>query len=150
MNIYSSEKITFVKHRNPYGFRNGVDCRLYVKDHNSKQENLKDKKYIYIIFLYFVLLLVLGMGRCLLCLTCLHSLFPKGKLGRVVHLDATKGTYSLFIYLYRLGCSLGDLQVVWPDKFCQAKHLEGENITYIYTQDMELFMTKISHISTKY
>ena len=45
-------------------------------------------------------------------------------------------------YLSRLGCSLGKLQVVWPDKFCQAKQPEDNNLTSIYRQDMELFMKK--------
>ena len=32
----------------------------------------------------------------------------------------------IYLCLSRLGCSLGELQDVWPDKFCQAKHLEGK------------------------
>ena len=46
-----------------------------------------------------------------------------------------------YLFLSRLGCSLGELQDVWPDKFCQAKHPEDQNPASIYGQDMELLMT---------
>lgn len=53
--------------------------------------------------------------------------------------------YSAVLFLSRLGCSLGELQDVWPDKFCQAKHPEDQNPASIYGQDMELLMTE-SHM----
>ena len=37
----------------------------------------------------------------------------------------------IHLYLSRLCCSLGELQVFWPDKFCQAKHLE-DKIFHLY------------------
>ena len=50
-----------------------------------------------------------------------------------------------YLFLSRLGCSLDELQDVWPDKFCQAKHPEDQNPASIYGQDMELLMTE-SHM----
>ena len=50
-----------------------------------------------------------------------------------------------YLFLSRLGCSLGELQDVWPDKFCQAKHPEDQNPASIYGQDMEFLMTE-SHM----
>ena len=59
--------------------------------------------------------------------------------GKVGHLQ------PFYLFLSRLGCSLGELQDVWPDKFCQAKHPEDQNPASIYGQDMELLMTE-SHM----
>ena len=50
-----------------------------------------------------------------------------------------------YLFLSRLGCSLGELQDVWPDKFCQAKHPEDQNPASICGQDMEFLMTE-SHM----
>ena len=36
-----------------------------------------------------------------------------------------------YLCLSRLGCSLGDLQDVLPEKFCQAKHPEDKNLAFI-------------------
>ena len=58
-------------------------------------------------------------------------------------------TAYLSIYISRLGFSFEKVQVVLTDQFCQAKHREDKNSTYIYRQDMELFMTEISHVSTR-
>ena len=58
-------------------------------------------------------------------------------------------TAYLSIYISRLGFSFEKVQVVLTDQFCQAKHREDKNSTYIYRQDMELFMTEISHVSIK-
>ena len=60
-------------------------------------------------------------------------------LGKVGHLQ------PFYLFLSRLGCSLGELQDVWADKFCQAKHPEDQNPASIYGQDMELLMTE-SHM----
>ena len=38
---------------------------------------------------------------------------------------------SIYLYLSRLGCSLRELQFVWPDKLCQSKHLE-DKILHLY------------------
>ena len=50
-----------------------------------------------------------------------------------------------YLFLSRLGCSLGELQDGWPDKFCQAKHPEDQKPASIYGQDMEFLMTE-SHM----
>ena len=50
-----------------------------------------------------------------------------------------------YLFLSRLGCSLGELQDVWPDKFCQAKHPEDQNPASICGQDMEFLMSE-SHM----
>ena len=47
-----------------------------------------------------------------------------------------------YLCLSRLGCSLGKLQDVRPDKFCQAKHPEDQIPASIYRQDIELLMTE--------
>ena len=47
-----------------------------------------------------------------------------------------------YLCLSTLSCSLGGLQGVRPDKFCQALHPEDKNPAYIYRQDMELLMTE--------
>ena len=59
--------------------------------------------------------------------------------GKVGHLQ------PFYLFLSRLGCSLDELQDVWPDKFCQAKHPEDQNPASIYGQDMEFLMTE-SHM----
>ena len=50
-----------------------------------------------------------------------------------------------YLCLSRLGCSLGKLQGVRPDKFCQAEHPENQILASIYGHDIELIMTE-SHI----
>ena len=37
-----------------------------------------------------------------------------------------------YLCLSRLGCSLGELHDVGPDKICQAKHGEDKNLASIY------------------
>ena len=60
-------------------------------------------------------------------------------------MDKVGHLQPFYLCLSRLGCSLGKLQDVWPDKFCQAKHPEDKNPASIYGQDMELLMTE-SHM----
>ena len=55
---------------------------------------------------------------------------------KVGHLQA------VHLCLSRLGCSLGELQDVRIDKFCQAYHPEDKNPPSICRQDMELHMTE--------
>ena len=58
-----------------------------------------------------------------------------------------QGTYSLTIQISRQS---GQAFVVWSDKLVQANHLEDKDITSIYRQNMELFMTAISQVYTRY
>ena len=70
---------------------------------------------------------------------CRLPLSAEQDLGKVVHLQ------HIYLCLSRFGCSFGELQIVWPDKFFQAKQLEDKNLASIFRQDMELLMTE-SHM----
>ena len=61
------------------------------------------------------------------------------------HMTKVGHLQPFYLFLSRLGCSLDELQDVWPDKFCQAKHPEDQNPASICGQDMELLMTE-SHM----
>ena len=75
----------------------------------------------------------LTLGRRSLCLdlSLLHCLACRESVS-VIPTDSERGGQSraptayLFICFSRLGSSLGELQVVWPDKSCPAKHLEDK------------------------
>ena len=67
------------------------------------------------------------------CRARAHVLPPGRMQGRgiVGHLQ------PIYLYLSRLDCSLGELQVVCHDKFYEAKNMKDKNLASIYEQDME-------------
>ena len=79
-----------------------------------------------------------------------HGVWSELQIGFGLHIAKVGHLQPVYICLSRLGCSLGELQDVWPDKFCQAKHFNDKKICIYLLTVYGITHDIISHVYTRY